>query len=256
MSRKLTYQELMAKAKALEKELEEAKRELEQAREKNIESERLKLFYQFASFITHDLKNSTSTLSLVVKNCMGKIKDNTFLKRSFITIVHEVKKMRQLINKFSNFPLAPEHKFEKCNIVDLLENVLVRFEPLPNIEIIQNLSNLPTINVDNNALETVFFNVIKNSLEAMPEGGSLVITTKHIKAENSIKISISDTGLGISESYLNNGLFEPFSTTKDRGLGMGLYQSRDIVKRHEGEIKLKSELNRGTECIITLPISP
>jgi len=255
MGKKPTYQELLAKTEALEKELEEMKRELEQAQQKNIESEKLGLFYKVVSFIAHDLKSSTSILSLVVRNCMKKIKGKIFLERAFETITHEIEKIRQLMDTFSNLPPTMELKFQKCNVIDLIANVLIRFEPLANVEIIQNLSHLPPVYGDSKALETVFLNVIKNSLEAMPRGGRLVIATDHIKAKNSVKISIADTGLGISEAYLNNGLFKPFSTTKDRGLGIGLYQGKDIIERHGGEIILKSHLNQGTECIIGLPIS-
>jgi len=235
--------------------LEEAQKHLELLQQKNLENEKLGLFYKVVSFIAHDLKSSISVLSLVVRNCMEKIEGQAFLERAFETITRETEKMRQLMDTFSNLPPTLGLKFQKCNIIDLIANTLIRFEPFANVEIIQNLSHLPPVYGDGKALETVFFNVIKNSLEAMPRGGRLVIATDHIRAKNSVRISIADTGLGISEVYLNDGLFKPFSTTKDRGLGLGLYQSRDIVERHGGEIILKSQLNQGSECIIALPIS-
>jgi signal transduction histidine kinase len=252
---KLTHQELVARAKVLEKELHRTRRLLEEAREKNIENEKLKIFYKVASFIAHDLKNSTSTLSLVVKNCMESIKSYAVLQRSFKTIAHEVERMRQLTDTFSNLPPTPELRFEKCDVIDLLQNALIRFEPLPSVQIVHNVSHVPSVRGDNKALETVFVNLIKNSLEAMSWSGRLTVTTTYSEGENFVEISIADTGLGISQSYLNNGLFKPFSTTKDRGLGIGLYQSKDIVERHGGQIRLKRRLNQGTECIINLPIS-
>lgn len=217
MSKRLTYRELAVKAKVLRKELQEKQKDLEQARDKNIENEKLRLFYKVASFITHDLKNSTSILTLVVRNCLEKIKGDEFLERSFEAISNEVEKMRQLMDIFSN--LHPiEFKFQKCNIIDLIANVLIRFEPLPpDVQIVQTLPDLPLVYGDSKALETVFLNVIKNSLEAMPRGGRLAITAEYIEAKNSVKITLADTGCGISEAYLNNGLFKPFQPPRIGG---------------------------------------
>lgn len=96
-------------------------------------------------------------------------------------------------------------------------------------------------------------NLILNASDAMDNGGTLTISTKN-QDEFNVHVMIKDTGSGIPEKNIDK-IFDPFFTTKQqiKGTGLGLYLSYNAVKEHKGEIKVKSELNRGTEFEITLP---
>lgn len=286
MGKKLTYQALATRVEALEKELntlrevEKKWRELEErlqkankrllqyqkrlksAQQNIIQNEGLKVFYQVASFVVHDLRRSLSFLSLFAENLVKRFGEDPFLKESSEAITNEIKKVRGLIDTLSKLPHDFQPEFQKCNVNDLLMGVVNTFRSFPNIKIISNLSNLPLVECDFRSLQTVFYNIIKNSFEAMPDGGELLVSTDIIKGHHLrrkwgdfIKISINDTGYGIPSDFIKNKLFKPFSTTKEKGLGIGLYQSKEIVKRHKGKIETKSKRNKGTTCIITLPIS-
>lgn len=286
MGKKLTSQELVARVKALEKELNnlrefekkwrdseerlqkankrllQYRKRLKSAQQNTIQNERLKVFYQIASFVIHDLRRSISFLSLFAENLVKRFGGDPFLKESSEAIANEIKRVRELIDTISNLPHDFQPEFQKCDVNHLLIGVVNTFQSFPNVKVISNLSNLPLVDGDFRNLQTVFYNVIKNSFEAMPDSGELLVSTDIIRGNrlrrkwgDFIRVNITDTGYGISSEFLKNGLFEPFYTTKEKGLGIGLYQSKEIVKRHKGKIEIRSKQNKGTTCTITLPIS-
>jgi signal transduction histidine kinase len=113
--------------------------------------------------------------------------------------------------------------------------------------------NIPVIlNID---VEQIFMNIIKNAIQAMPDGGTLSVKAKMLSAEL-VEVRFSDTGSGIPDE-IRKAIFEPFFTTKDigQGVGLGLSISREIAKSYNGSIDVESRLGEGTTFIIRLPIS-
>jgi two-component system NtrC family sensor kinase len=117
---------------------------------------------------------------------------------------------------------------------------------------------VPEIEADSDQLPQVFSNLILNAIQAMPEGGRLVVALREgKKIENvvqSVQIEVSDTGHGINPTNLAR-LFDPFFTTKYAGTGLGLTIAHSIVDGHRGSIDVKSEIGKGTAFIVTLPLS-
>jgi len=243
----------LEKLKKTNKKLLRYQKRLRSAQEKIIQTEKLSVLYKFASFIVHDLKNLVSTLSLAIYGLQIGTEKADFIKPHIDAIAANVEKMKELIAKFSNLPNDLEVKFKKCDIASLIREVIGKFKISHNIDIIENLNPLPLIDCDD-SLQIVFYNLIKNSIEAMPFGGKLFISTSLTRTGKSVKIRITDTGHGIPENLFKN-LFKPFQTTKKKGLGIGLYQCKEIIKKHKGKITLKSRLNQGTECLILLPVA-
>jgi len=130
------------------------------------------------------------------------------------------------------------------------------------VEIIKNYDpRLPSIYCYPGKLNQVFMNIVNNAIQAISDKGQILITTRYKKAQNGIDqdhvmISIKDTGAGIPEK-IRNKIFDPFFTTKDvgEGTGLGLSISYGIIQQHHGKIEVQSEEGRGTEFIITLPVS-
>ena len=243
----------LEKLKKTNKKLLRYQKRLRSAQEKIIQTEKLSVLYKFASFIVHDLKNLVSTLSLAIYGLQIGTEKADFIKPHIDAIAANVEKMKELIAKFSNLPNDLEVKFKKCDIASLIREVIGKFKISHNIDIIENLNPLPLIDCDD-SLQIVFYNLIKNSIKAMPFGGKLFISTSLTRTGKSVKIRITDTGHGIPENLFKN-LFKPFQTTKKKGLGIGLYQCKEIIKKHKGKITLKSRLNQGTECLILLPVA-
>ena len=118
-------------------------------------------------------------------------------------------------------------------------------------------SESPQVTGDENMLQQVFFNLFTNAIDAMPEGGKILVSIPPYKRVNgTVTIEVEDTGQGIPESIIGS-IFEPFFTTKRprKGTGLGLSVCHTILERHNGTICAESELDKGTRFIITLPVS-
>ncbi|WP_052476517.1 ATP-binding protein [Cohnella kolymensis] len=147
-----------------------------------------------------------------------------------------------------------KHRFEQNDVVLMLQEVISMFEPQAavfNVEMITKFADLvPFVNCVPNQLKIVFSNIIKNGIEAMPNGGDLLIKLK-VVAEESVIISFSDNGSGIPEDKLAK-LGDTFYTTKQDGIGLGLMVSYKIIESHEGTISVTSTWGKGTIVEIIL----
>jgi two-component system NtrC family sensor kinase len=120
-----------------------------------------------------------------------------------------------------------------------------------NIEVVKDLNHVPDIYVDARLMQQVLINVVTNSLQAMPDGGRLIMKT--MPTDNHVVIRITDTGVGIPEEDLTR-IFDPFFTTKGgKGTGLGLYVAYGIIKKHGGVIEVESEVGKGSTFTIKLP---
>ena len=122
-----------------------------------------------------------------------------------------------------------------------------------NIHLIDLTKSTPAIKIDVDKMTRVFINLIKNAIDAMPNGGKLTINSE--KMNDKVKIAFADTGLGISEENLKK-LFGPLFTTKAKGMGLGLAICKRIVEAHGGRISVESVINKGTTFTTTIPIEP
>jgi signal transduction histidine kinase len=112
---------------------------------------------------------------------------------------------------------------------------------------------LPDVLFDPQQVKQVLINLIKNAIEAMPEGGKLVVSSG--REGGQVKVAVLDGGMGMPHEVAKK-IFDPFFTTKKKGTGLGLAVSRKIMEDHEGEISVQSEEGKGTKITIALPIKP
>jgi signal transduction histidine kinase len=120
-----------------------------------------------------------------------------------------------------------------------------------NVKVINAISEEFTLKIDKNKIERVFINLIKNSIDAMPKGGT--ITLSCIQKDGNVEIAFADTGEGIPEEIMPK-IFSPLFTTKAQGMGFGLSICKRMVEAHGGTIKVKTEKGKGTVFKVTLPI--
>jgi signal transduction histidine kinase len=140
---------------------------------------------------------------------------------------------------------------EEYSPKSLIDYVLLSINLPAKVKILDCTQNLPMILVDASKMERVFVNLIKNAVEAMPDGGTLEIAST--QNENDVLISFADSGIGMSEDVLAK-LFTPLFTTKSRGMGLGLPICKRIVEAHGGKISVQSITNKGTTFAIKIPI--
>jgi len=121
------------------------------------------------------------------------------------------------------------------------------------IEIIKNYGILPLIECYPEQMNQVFMNILSNAVDAIDDKGAITINTSELNKH--VQISIKDTGPGIPEN-IRKKIFDPFFSTKEvgKGTGLGLSISQSIIEKHHGSIDIKSELGKGTEFIISLPV--
>ena len=120
-----------------------------------------------------------------------------------------------------------------------------------NVKITQKIESEPTLWVDSNKIERVFTNLVKNAVDAMPNGGTIEISSRQ-NGEN-LEFIFADTGSGMSEDTIGK-IFTPLFTTKAQGMGFGLAICKRIVEAHGGKISVESTLNKRTTFTIALPI--
>ncbi len=218
------------------------------------EQKQFESFARLSAVLTHDLKNQILSLSLLVSNMEKKFNREGFREDAMRTLSDTVDNLQNLVAKLSD-PRTPTKRVrERANLTHLVERALHRTaqQASGQYQVTAKLTPNVTAIADGKAIERVVENLIINALEAMPNGGQLFVLT-NIENQNAI-ISVTDTGRGMTEEFKRTRLFQPFATTKKKGIGLGLYSCREIIEQHGGRIEVTSEVNVGTEFRVVLPL--
>jgi len=207
------------------------------------------------SVIVHDMKNLAFRLSALLQNLEENYENPLFKKNMTDILSDTIRKMDAIVKRFRE---ERQHVIVKLR-VDINQILSELIDGLPhrvrrNVQIENHVSELPLVWGDPFYLHNAFHSIIENAIEAMPEGGILRVKTKLIKQRNKPKISIeiTDTGVGMTRSFLDK-LFSPFVSTKEQGLGLGLFTSQQIFALHQGKIEVESAPGMGTTFRILLP---
>lgn len=218
-------------------------------------SERLKAASTLALGLTHEIKNPISTIKTFAEYLPEKLEDKEFLIKFSKLIPAETERINNIIHQLLKFSKPAPLKFQQIRIHQTIQEVLA----LLNNEFLRRKIKLSEIyenreveiNADPEQIKQVLLNVIFNSMEAMPQGGTITIGTK--TSGNLLEISIKDEGCGISKEDLKH-IFDPFYSKKESGTGLGLAITHQIIKNHRGKIEVESEINKGSSFKIKLPL--
>lgn len=223
---------------------------------KVLESERLATMGRGIAYISHEIKNPLTVIGGFAHQILKKGDQESKTREKLEIIVKEVKRLEEFLSEVTDItkPCSPQKTMTRVNSV--VEEVYSLFRQELEVRRIVFRKSLderiPEVLLDPKQLKQALINVMKNAIEAMPEGGGLSVSTRMQK--NSITISVADTGTGISQQDLK-AVFEPFVTTKKEGTGLGLAICRKIIEDHDGQIRIESKAGEGTVCNIVLPIS-
>ena len=219
---------------------------------------------RFFPFLAHEIRTPLHAISgaLTVIQRRSNLKDE-LLAQSIHIIQEEVQHLSEFVQECLNFVHPPKKsQFTEVDINELLSIVMTMMshifkEAYSSIRIIKEMDpHLPKIYANYDEIKQSFLNIVKNSFEAMGQGGDLIIKTgfKSDPSHGWIEIVFVDNGSGIKKEDMKN-LFHPFFSTKLKGTGLGLaICKRIIVERHKGEVDIKSEEKRGTTVTVELPI--
>ena len=192
-----------------------------------------------ATFVAHDLKNLVSSLSLIVENAGRHIHNPDFQHDMLSSLGSTVGKMHKLISRLKNLGEQEHLKLNQVNLLELAEKTA-------SLVIGNNISVSGTatiIQIDENEIQKVLLNLIMNGIEASDSDQPIAI---EVGVSGAPFIKVIDYGCGMTDSFLRTGLFEPFKTTKKDGLGIGLYQCRQIIGAHGGRIEVLSVEGSGS----------
>jgi signal transduction histidine kinase len=251
-------------------ELRQALRERETAQAQLIQAEKMAALGKLVASIAHEINNPLQAvqgcLSLAEEELHGQQRPQRMAE--YLGIAGgEIGRIAAIMTRLRDFYRPGRAGFAPTDVHTLLQSVMALVaKPLRDAGVrveYHVVEDLPIIHANADQLRQVFLNLILNAIEAMPQGGRLIVHTApdQIRAAGSeearpaVRIEFSDTGIGMPEE-VRARLFEPLFTTKEHGAGLGLAISYNIVRAHDGEISVQSQLGVGSTFAILLPVSP
>lgn len=248
--------------------------EIKQMQAQVIRMDRVASLGVLASGIAHEIRNPLAGIKTMAQTLEEEIEVDDSRREYTSRIIRQVNRLDELLRTFFSYarPRQPVRKFHRLQeivqeVYTLLENRFVAND----IQFVQDYAeNLQLVFVDFQQIQQVFFNLILNALDAMPNKGQLIVGAKPVEAivfaidrrkkrvprknQNTtyVEVTVADSGLGIQPQDLD-AVFNPFFTTKPQGTGLGLSIVQRIIEEHEGEIRVKSDIGKGTTFTILLP---
>jgi len=244
----------------LSKNLRRARQELEKAQKEIILRERLAEAGRVSASLAHEIRNPLAAISGAVQVLRQEAQQDPEKARLMEVIVRESNRVSQLLEQFLDFASPTKKVFSEVDLGQLLNETLEMLRSAGDLdsEKIKVEGNFPMRRVtyygNPNHFKQIFWNLIKNAIKAMPDGGKLTLNFFNSRREG-LKIVVKDTGVGLTETDKEN-LFVPFYSGFGEGRGLGLATVKKLVEDYEGSIQVNSEKWQGTEIIITLPLQP
>ncbi len=241
----------------LEELIELKSDELQEVRKRLLESERLSAIGRTTTMVGHDLRNPLQAIINTIY--LGKMKlemippqiEKQEVEQIYNKIESQVMYMDKIVTDLQDFSRKISIKKEPLNMEELIQEVLSSISLPENVEVIVDTNNeSPVALVGSSSMKRVFDNLVLNAIQAMPDGGKLKIRIS--SRDESIVVTIEDTGVGIAQEHLEK-IFEPFFTTKAQGQGLGLSICKKFVEANQGSIKIDSLAGKGTIFTIILP---
>ncbi|MDX9994827.1 MAG: PEP-CTERM system histidine kinase PrsK [Rhodocyclaceae bacterium] len=223
-----------------------------QAAEALLEARKFDAFNRMSAFVVHDLKNIVSQLSLMVRNAERHADNVEFQRDMLLTVQHSVERMKQLMMQLREGS-APADGSSGVGVN--LDAVIRRIQKAksaqpPGIEL--DIRQPVVARGHEERIERVIGHLVQNALDATPSGGRVWV---RLEREGSMAlIEVGDTGCGMSPEFIRDKLFRPFQTTKETGMGIGAYESRQYIRELGGDIQLESRENIGTRFHVRLPL--
>ncbi len=218
-------------------------------------SEKLALVGQMAAGIAHEIRNPLTSIKGFIQLFKSRYTNET---EYFNLVLSELDRINLIISEFLVLAKPTVIVFKEKEIQNLIKDVVTLINTqaiMNNVQIfVEFESDIPVIVCEENQLKQVFINILKNSIEAMPNGGMIDIKVK-VWGKEKVSICFIDQGYGIPEDRIPT-LGEPFYTTKEKGTGLGLMTSYKIIENHDGELKISSKINEGTTVEVILPTVP
>jgi hypothetical protein len=229
--------------------------ELRITQDKLIRTERLASMSNLVQGVAHEIRNPIMTIGGFARRIKKELGDNLKLDKYVDIILDETARLEHIVRRVHDFTETQSYSPTLQKIESIVEAVLNVAMPLADqlgVRIIKQVApDLPRSMLDSGQLTVALANVLENALEAMPKGGTL--TLKASSEDNSLTVTVADTGCGIPKDQLT-AVCDPFVTSKSKGVGLGLTLVHQVVSNHQGDIRITSEVQKGSVVTIRLPL--
>ena len=251
------YQELKTFSQQMEEKIQKTTADLKKTEAQLIRSEKLAALGQLAAGIAHEIRNPLTSINILIHSMTENLPSGDSHKEDLKVIEEEIHRMNEILDQFLRFAKPATPLLEKADVSSIFEETLQLLRPHIEKQIIvveKEFQSLPIILMDREQMKQVFLNLLLNAIQAMPGGGHLTLRGQNSEDGQWIHLSIQDSGIGISSENINK-LFDPFFSTKEGGIGLGLSITHRIIDQHHGKIEVESAPGKGTLFTIWLPIS-
>jgi PAS domain S-box-containing protein len=227
--------------------------DMKKMEEQMMHSEKVSALARISAGVAHEIGNPLTSISSYVQ-ILREMEHDEFTRESLDTIAKHINRIADIVRQMSSFAKTTMRDLKYHHVRDLIAMTLdlVKYDKrMKNIKITQDIpEDLPSVRVNETQSIQVFMNIILNAADAMLNEGSLEIRAKRL--EHDVEISFSDTGPGISEENMEK-IFDPFFTTKEKGTGLGLAVSYNIIKGYQGDIIAENNPEGGTIFRVRVP---
>ena len=227
--------------------------EMKKMEERMLHSEKLSALARISAGVAHEIGNPLTSISSYVQ-ILREMEHDDFTRESLDTIAKHIHRITDIVRQMSSFSRTKGSDLKRHNVRELVEMTLdlVKYDKrMKNIKVNVIIpEELPRVVVDETQLIQVLVNIVLNAADAMASGGSLDISAK--KVEKEVEICTADTGPGIPLEHIEK-IFDPFFTTKEKGTGLGLAVSYNIIKGYHGDIVVENRPGGGTIFKVRLP---
>jgi putative PEP-CTERM system histidine kinase len=216
-----------------------------------VRAREMEAFRTMSAFFVHDLKNAAASLNLMLKNLPAHFDDPQFREDTLRGVGNTARRIDETIARLSALRQRPEFRPADMDLSQIVADAIAGLDGLGAVEITKDLPPVPEIRADREQIRSVVTNLLLNARDAVGHDGTIRVRTD--SADGRVALTVADNGCGMTPAFLKDSLFRPFQTTKTKGLGIGMFQSRMVVEAHGGSIQVDSEAGKGTTVRVSFP---
>jgi len=250
------YQELKTFSQQMEEKIQKTTADLRKTEDQLIRSEKLAALGQLAAGIAHEIRNPLTSINILIHSITENLPSETSHREDLKVIEEEIRRINDIVEQFLRFARPSPPLLKKREVLPILEETLQLLKPQlerQRISVRKEFQPLLPIVLDREQIKQVILNLLINAVQAMPQGGRLILGAQVSGNHPWIQLSIRDSGVGIPPEDMKK-LFDPFFSTKEGGVGLGLSIAHRIIDQHHGKIEVESHPGEGTLFTVWLPI--
>jgi signal transduction histidine kinase len=242
-------------------EIERVVEQLQQREREVLRAEQLAAVGQVAAGVAHELRNPLTSVKMLVQTALEGVKGNGLPAEDLTVIEHEIRRMEQCIRLFLDFARPPDSERRRTDLTEVIRRALALVEGRAHRQKVHMAATLPErpilMKIDPEQIHQVLVNLFLNALDALPRGGTVQVHVADGEAHDSkpgqVEVRIVDNGAGIAPR-IRQRLFEPFVSSKETGLGLGLSICKRLIEAHGGTIRGENAREGGAVFTFTLPV--